>query len=171
MKKHPMLACASVFFVCAAVGCAGAPETTEEAAPAAVPAEAAAPATPAAPEESAEPALKPRFVTPVRGEAALGYTKPVVKNGTIGGQEFVITTMQVKNMDVGSIAGLMVDEFWYDAAGNAVTGDNYRHPTPLQPGEVITITLETPVDPRMDRNQYSFTHANGDIRAALQGTL
>jgi hypothetical protein len=120
---------------------------------------------------SGQPAAKPRLVAPVRGVAQLGYTRPVVKNGTIGGKEFVITTIQVKNMSTGAIAGLKVDEFWYDRAGNPVTGDNYRHPRPLQPGEVITITLETPRDPRMNRNQYNFTHANGDIKASLQPKL
>ena len=121
---------------------------------------------PAAPAPAAQtPAAKPRLVAPVRGVAQLGYTKPVVKRGKIGGKDFIITTIQVKNMATGAIAGLKVDEFWYDKAGNPVTGDNYRHPRPLQPGEVITITLETPSNPAMNRNQYSFSHANGDIKA------
>jgi hypothetical protein len=126
---------------------------------------AQAPATPAA------PAAKPRLVAPVRGVAQLGYTKPVVKRGKIGGKDFIITTIQVKNMTNGAIAGLKVDEFWYDKAGNPVTGDNYRHPRPLQPGEIITITLETPSNPAMNRNQYEFSHANGEIKATLQPKL
>ena len=181
MKKYRMLACASALFACTVAACADAPEATEEAAPAVVPEEAAAPATPApdqavpatsdAPEESGEPAARPRLATPVRGVAQLGYTTPVVKAGTIGGKEFIITTMQVKNMADGSIAGLRVDEFWYDSAGNAITGANFRHPTPLQPGEVITVTLETPRNPQMDRNQYTFAHANGDILASPQSAF
>ena len=79
--------------------------------------------------------------------------------------------MQVKNMALGSIVGLQIDEFWYDTAGNPVTGANFRHPRPLQPDEVITVTLETPRDPQMDRNQYSFAHANGEIIANLQSDL
>jgi len=117
------------------------------------------------------PAAKPRLAAPVRGVAQLGYTKPVVKRGTIGGKAFIITTIQVKNLATGAIAGLKVDEFWYDKAGNPVTGDNYRHPRPLQPGEVITITLETPSNPAMNRNQYNFSHANGEIKATLQPKL
>ena len=117
------------------------------------------------------PAAKPRLVAPVRGVAQLGYTKPLVKRGKIGGKDFVITTIQVKNLATGAIAGLKVDEFWYDKAGNPVTGDNYRHPRPLQPGEVITITLETPSNPAMNRNQYNFSHANGEIKATLQPKL
>jgi hypothetical protein len=125
----------------------------------------------AAPAAAQAPAAKPRLVAPVRGVAQLGYTKPVVKRGTIGGKPFIITTIQVKNMATGAIAGLKVDEFWYDKAGNPVTGDNYRHPRPLQPGEVITITLETPSNPAMNRNQYNFSHANGEIKATLQPKL
>jgi hypothetical protein len=117
------------------------------------------------------PAARPKLVAPVRGVAQLGYTKPVVKNATIGGKQFVVTTIQVKNMANGAIAGLKVDEFWYDKAGNPVTGDNYRHRTPLQPGEIITITLETPRVPAMARNQYNFTHANGEIKTSLQPKL
>ena len=130
------------------------------------------PATPTAPAApGGQPAAKPRLVAPVRGVAQLGYTKPVVRNGQIGGKDFVITTIQVKNMSTGAIAGLKVDELWYDKAGNLVTGDNYRHSKPLQPGEVVTITLETPRDPRMNRNQYNFSHANGEIKATLQPKL
>ncbi len=124
--------------------------------------------TPAAP---SQPAARPRLVAPVRGIAQLGYTKPLVKNATIGGKSFVVTTIQVKNMASGPIAGLKVDEFWYDKAGNPVTGDSYRHRMPLMPGEVITITLETPRVAAMARNQYNFTHANGDIKTAVQPKL
>jgi hypothetical protein len=121
-------------------------------------------ATPAA---GQAPTAKPRLVAPVRGEAPLGYTKPIVKAGKIDGKDFIITTIRVKNLSTGSIAGLKVDEFWYDKAGDPVTGDTFRHPKPLQPGEIITVTLETPRNPKMDRNQYNFTHANGSIKAQL----
>ena len=38
-------------------------------------------------------------------------------------------------------------------------------------GEIITITLETPSNPAMNRNQYNFSHANGEIKATLQPKL
>ena len=75
--------------------------------------------------------------------------------------------MQIKNMAAGPIAGLKVDDFWYDKAGGPLPSDSYRHPRPLAPGEVITVTLETPADPRMNRNQWQFSHANGDIKPTL----
>jgi len=179
MKKYRMLACASTLLVVAATGCAGVSDEAEETELAGSAGEAAAPAipaaeqttpTPAAPAAQA-PAAKPRLAAPVRGIAQLGYTKPVVKPAKIGGKDFIVTTIQVKNMADGAIAGLRVEEFWYNKAGDAITGDEYRHPRPLQPGEVVTVTLETPRSPGMDRNQYSFKHANGDIKAALQPKL
>jgi hypothetical protein len=120
----------------------------------------------AAPAQSA-PAERPRLVAPVRGVAQIGYTKPVVKRGKVEGKDFVITTMQIKNMASGPIAGLKVDDFWYDKGGNPLPSDSYRHPRPLQPNEVITVTLETPADPRMNRNQWQFSHANGEIKPVL----
>lgn len=116
-------------------------------------------------------AARPRLSAPVRGVAQLAYTKPAIKNAKIEGRDFIITTFQVKNMEKGSIAGLRIEEFWYDRAGDPVTGDDFRHLRPLQPGEIITVTLETPRNPRMNSNSYKFTHANGDIKPVMQPKL
>ena len=124
-------------------------------------------AAPPAAQSGQAPAARPRLVAPVRGEAPMGYTKPVVKPAKIDGRDFVVTTMRVKNLSTGAIAGLRIDEFWYNKAGDPVTGANFRHPKPLQPGEVITVTLQTPRNPSMDRNQYKFEHANGTIKMTL----
>ena len=124
------------------------------------------PAAPAAAAQTA-PAARPRLLAPVRGVAQIGYTRPSVKAGKVDGKDFVITTMRIKNMAAGPIAGLKVDDFWYDKGGNPLPSDSYRHPKPLQPGEVITVTLETPRDPRMNRNQWQFSHANGEIKPTL----
>ena len=43
----------------------------------------------------------------------------------------VVTTMRVKNVSSGPIAGFRIEENWFDRAGNAVPGDVYRHPRPL----------------------------------------
>jgi hypothetical protein len=123
---------------------------------------------------AAQPAAAPaaqgakRLAAPIRGEAPLGYLKPVIKAGkTKAGADGIITTFRLKNLSTGAIAGLQVEEFWYNKAGDPVTGSNYRHRTPLQPGEIITVVLETPRQPAMDRNQYSFKHANGTIKTTL----
>ena len=97
----------------------------------------------------------------MRGEAEIGFTQPVSKR--VG--NMIVTTIKVKNLSKGAIAGLKVDEFWYDKKGEPVTGSQpFRYRKPLQPGEVITVELKVPTDPRMDRNQYKFEHANGTIK-------
>ena len=121
----------------------------------------AKPAAPAASQPA--PAATGKPAPPVRGQAELGYTKPVSKRE---GQT-IVTTIKVKNLSKGAIAGLKVDEFWYDKGGDPVTGDTFRYRKPLQPGEVIEVTLRTPVNPKMDRNQYKFEHLNGTIKTTL----
>jgi hypothetical protein len=119
----------------------------------AAPAFAQAPATPA----------RPKFVAPVKGVAEIGHLKPAVKITATD----VVTTFKIKNLSNGAIAGLRVDEFWYDKAGNMLPGDSQRVKQPLLPGEVITVVLTTPKNPKMDRNNYQFSHANGQIKAKL----
>ena len=133
----------------------------QAATPAAKP--AAQPATRAAAPAPAAPAAPIKLTPPVRGQAELGYTKPVSKRA---GNE-VVTTIKVKNLATGTIVGLKVDEFWYDKAGDPVTGDTFRYRKPLQPGEVIEVTLRTPINPKMDRNSYKFEHSNGTIKTTL----
>lgn len=119
-------------------------------------------------DEGAAPKAPARLVAPFRGEAELHYTAPVTKR--VG--NMVVTTMKVKNATNAPLAGLRIDEFWYDKSGNPVTGaKTFRHMKPLQPGEVIDVTLEVPSHPQMSRNQYKFEHANGKIKPVRQPKL
>ena len=105
-----------------------------------------------------------RLVSAVRGDAPMAYTSPIVKTAKIGGKDFIVTTMQVKNLATGAIAGLRVEEFWYNKAGDA--GHGRRLPpseADCSPDEIITVTLETPRNAGMDSNQLKFQHANGGI--------
>ncbi len=105
-----------------------------------------------------------KLIAPVRGVAEIGYVKPVSKRDG----KMIVTTIRVKNLSSGAIAGLKVDEFWYDGAGEPVTGAQpFRHRKPLQPGEVIDVVLRVPTNPNMKSNQYKFEHANGAIKATL----
>jgi hypothetical protein len=117
----------------------------------------AKPATPA-PQAPAAPA---KYIPPIRGDAEVNMTKPLTKRT---GTE-IITTFKVKNASTtGSIAGLKVSEFWYDKAGNPVSGDEFRYRKPLMPGEVIDIELRSPVNPKMASSQYKFEQANGGVK-------
>lgn len=109
-----------------------------------------------------------KLVAPVRGEALIGYMKPVTKQE----KNMIVTTIKIKNLSSGAIAGLKVDEFWYDKDGNPVTGSQpFRWRKPLQPGEVIDVVLQVPRNPNMNRNQYKFEHANGTVKTQLMPKL
>jgi len=114
--------------------------------------------------QQAPPTPQTKWTPPVRGIADIQVlptqTKVDFKTNS------VVTTITVKNVSLGPIAGLQVEEFWYDKTGNMVPGgDRYRHKKLLQPGEELTITLTTQKDAQMARNNYVFRHANGDIKA------
>jgi hypothetical protein len=115
------------------------------------------------------PAAALKTAAPVKGVAELGSLTPKSK---IEGKE-VVTTIEVKNLSTGSIAGLEVAEFWWDKNNNPVqgTGDRQRLKKPLQPGEISTIVLRSPRVPGMVRANYQFTHANGQIKMRVLQTL
>ena len=100
-----------------------------------------------------------KLIAPIRGNAKVEMTKPATK---VSAKE-IVTTFLLKNIEAAPIAGLKVEENWYDKAGNPVMGDTFRNLKPLQPGEVITVTFKTPRVPAMQRNQYLFSHANGKV--------
>ena len=101
-----------------------------------------------------------RLVAPVRGEATVELTPPDTK--VVGND--VVTKIKVKNTSKGPIAGFKVDENWFKGS-DALSGDSYRHPRPLQVDEVIEITLTVPRARVVGaRNQYQFSHANGTIK-------
>jgi hypothetical protein len=108
-----------------------------------------------------------RLAPPVRGSANVQHTRPVTKSGKVDGKDFIITTMKIKNTSAGAIAGLRVDEFWLDKAGNPVGGDTFRSRRPIQPNETVELTFQTPRNPSMNSNQYRFSHANGDVKTTL----
>jgi hypothetical protein len=99
----------------------------------------------------------------VKGMAELGILQPVTK---VEGKE-VVTTIKVKNLSKGTIVGLKVEEYWYDKDGNPLPGDSKRLTQPLAPGAQSTIVLRTPVNTKMDRNNYVFTHDNGKVHTTV----
>jgi hypothetical protein len=123
----------------------------------------AKPATPATPAQGA-PAAPAKFVPPIRGEAQVSMTKPLTKRTATE----IITNFKVKNPSTtGSIAGLKISEFWYDKAGNPVSGDEFRYRKPLMPGEVIDVELRSPVNPKMASSQYKFEQGNGTVKPTV----
>ena len=108
----------------------------------------------------AAPAAPRKLISPFRGDATVEYTKPVTKRAGAN----IETTMVLKNTSPGPLAGFRLEESWSDKSGNLAGGDVYRHPKPFMPGEVITVTLTTPANPRMASNSFNFVHANGTVK-------
>jgi len=100
-----------------------------------------------------------KFTPPFKGQAEIDFTKPVTKNE----KGMVTTTIMVKNNAPGPLLRLTVDETWYDAGGGLVTGGK-GVVNRIEPGEVATVKIETPYNPKMKANNYNFTHANGTIK-------
>ena len=97
----------------------------------------------------------------IRGLAEIGYLRPETKRDG----DDIVTTFQIKNLALGAIAGLKIDEFWYDRDGNPIGGASKRLPQPLMPGEEVEMELRTSSNSQIDRSNYVFSHQTGEIKA------
>jgi hypothetical protein len=99
----------------------------------------------------------------VKGNALVSITAPATK---VVGKE-VVTTFKLRNDSTQSIAGLRIEEYWYDKAGNPSPGAVRAFNQPVAPGKVVTLELRTPRTPTMEKNNYIFRHANGQVKATV----
>ncbi|HEY3044297.1 MAG TPA: hypothetical protein VGJ39_09745 [Vicinamibacterales bacterium] len=99
------------------------------------------------------------FTPPIRGAADVEFVKPTQKR--VG--DSVVDTVQVRNASKQPIARLTVESIYYDKAGQVIANGRGFISGLLQPGEVHTVTVETPFSPRMNSSNYKFTHANGSV--------
>lgn len=111
------------------------------------------------------PDLKPvlsgqKFIPPLRGEAKLD----IIKNPTKREGSTLVTKIEVKNMSDAPIPRLTIDETWYDKSNNLIPGGKGVINGLLQPGEVKTVEIRTPVNPNMSTSMLQFTHANGTVK-------
>jgi hypothetical protein len=124
-----------------------------------VQAQAAKPAAPA--ETPAPPAAKAKWMAPVKGVATIEVIRGASKHV---GKE-VVTVLKIKNTSSAPIALLRADEYWYDKDRKMVSGDTQRHRQPLQPGEIVELTMRSPLKPNLVQSTINFAHANGTIQA------
>jgi hypothetical protein len=106
-------------------------------------------------------ALK-KLAPPLKGPVEVGYIVDAKRAG-----DKIVTSFQVKNLSAtGSIIGLQIEQYFYDKAGNAIpgTGDRQRLRQPLQPQEVVTITLTSNVVPGMQAPQHKFSYRDGTVK-------
>jgi hypothetical protein len=100
-----------------------------------------------------------KFTPPIKGDAKLDFVKtPTKREGTT-----LVTKFQVKNTSPAPIPRLRIVETWYDKDGNVIPGGEAVINGLLQPGEVATLELRTPVNAKMASSMLQFTHANGGI--------
>jgi len=110
-----------------------------------------------------------KVVPPLKGEATIEVTQPVTK--PVPAKNIVQTTVKVKNASTGPIARLVFVETWYDAGGQVLSGGRTAINGLLQPGEIQTMTIETPFSAKMKSNQFNFTQANGTVKATKVKSL
>jgi hypothetical protein len=141
------------------------PDTPASSAPAAaatVPAaatEAPDAAVPAIGEAPAPAPERAKVYRPVKGEATIEIIRSPSKY--VG--KDVVTVLKIKNTSNGRIDLLVVDEYWYDTNRQNVSGTTERYRKPFNPGDVIEITLKSPLKPNLQQNLLMFSHANGKI--------
>jgi hypothetical protein len=122
----------------------------------------AAKATPATTANAPAPAVaKARMAPPVKGTA---YVEVIQGQGKTVGSD-IVTVSKIKNVSNAPIAGLRVDEYWYNAKLVQVTGDTQRVRAPIAPGEIIEVTTKSPVKPDLYKSTLMFNHANGKVTA------
>lgn len=119
-------------------------------------------ATPATSPAATPPAVaRARMSSPVKGTAWIEVIQGQGKK--IGGD--IVTVSKIKNVSNGPIAGLRVDEYWYNQKLVQVTGDTQRIRAPIAPGEVIEVTTKSPAKPDLYKSTLMFSHANGKVTA------
>ena len=114
--------------------------------------------TPKAPEMKSVLAGK-KFTPPLKGAADIDYFKAQTRReGTT-----LVTKITVKNTSNAPIPRLKVAETWYDKDGNMIPGGDAVINGLLQPGEVGTLEIRTPVNAKMAQSMIQFSHANGTV--------
>lgn len=101
-----------------------------------------------------------KLTPPIKGTAVIEYSQPTTRREG----NMIITRIVVKNTSLGAIARLTVTESWYDVNGGLVLESRGLINGLLQPQEIQTITIETPARPTLSRNNWTFSHVNGEVR-------
>jgi hypothetical protein len=105
------------------------------------------------------------LVATIRGPGQVGYLQPISARQRATNE--MVTSFRIQNNSTGALAAFKVDEFWYDRAGDTVTGGSFRMQKPFLPGEIVEVEVRIPRNTRMARSNYEFSHKNGVIEATL----
>jgi len=119
---------------------------------------------PAALAQPQAPATPAKYIAPVKGVATI----EVIQSPSRRVGKEMVTVIKVRNTSKGALNLLKVDEYWYDKNMKIVTGGQYAHKkAPIQPGEVVEITMNSPIPAGAapSQDQMLFRHAYGDVKA------
>jgi hypothetical protein len=109
----------------------------------------------------APPVKSAKWVAPLKGEGTIEVIRG--KPNKVGNE--MVSLLKVKNTSKAPLALVTVEEYWYNAKRETVSGDTQRHKALLQPGEVVEITTKSPYRADMSVNLFMFRHANGKLTA------
>ncbi len=104
-----------------------------------------------------------KFTPPIKGDASVDFMSVPTKREGNGAAAVLVTKFQVKNTSNAPIARLKIVETWYDAEGGVIPGGEATVNGLLQPGEIQTLEVRTPVNLKMKQSKLQFVHANGGI--------
>jgi hypothetical protein len=89
--------------------------------------------------------------------------KPVDQSGND-----LVTKLKIKNTSSGSIHLLRINEWWYDGSTPrqmVTAGEERYNKKPINPGEIIEISIKSPFKSSAVISQLNFAHANGKVEA------
>jgi len=110
-----------------------------------------------------------KFIPPIKGQADVEFVQP--KTTRDNKSKEVVTLIKVKNISPAPIPRLTIAETWFGKDQQMVTGSKGFINGLLQPGEIATIEIRTPYDPKMVSNSWVFTHANGPVKTHRVASL
>lgn len=112
-------------------------------------------------EAQTQPPAPTKFIPAVKGVVTIEVIRPNPRR--VGND--MVTTLKIKNTTKGSIALLGIEEFWYDEKGKVISGATEKVRRFISPGEIVEVTTKSPIKPGMYSNAFTFTHANGPVKA------
>jgi hypothetical protein len=104
-----------------------------------------------------------KFTPPVKGDASIDFMSSKTAREGAGDKAVLVTKFQVKNTSPAPIARLKIVETWYDKDGGVIPGGEATINGLLQPNEVQSLEVRTPVNQKMASSKLQFVHANGGI--------
>jgi hypothetical protein len=108
------------------------------------------------------PPQKAKFIPPVKDLATIEVQRSPSKR--VG--KDIQTVLKIKNTSKGSINLLKVEQYWYDKNSKAVSYAEYAHrKAPIQPGEVVEVTISAQNNPQISHDLLIFKHAYGKVDA------